>query len=196
VVHFGCWSKSSCPNMPPATLSWRPASCSPWVRIGCGLTTSTLRAVRKNRAYCPLTVLFKRLPPLPAHLAMRMFSWLAGHRADPRGCCGSPSVPAYDSGRDVLASRVLFTRPALFFGKPDRVSISALPNDGFRPARRFDITLRQRPRLTTSEPHAPTRHRGGSGFRGSTGEFQNVRLSGHRLNILQRLGKLCLTKWL
>jgi hypothetical protein len=30
-------------------LSWRPASCSPWVRIGCGLTTSTLRAVRKNR---------------------------------------------------------------------------------------------------------------------------------------------------
>lgn len=127
---------------------------------------------------------------------MRMFSWLAGHRADPRGCCGSPSVPAYDSGRDVLASRVLFTRPALFFGKPDRVSISTLPNDGFRPARRFDITLRQRPRLTTSEPHAPTRHRGGSGFRGSTGEFQNVRLSGHRLNILQRLGKLCLTKWL
>jgi hypothetical protein len=112
-----------CPNMPPATLSWRPASCSPWVRIGCGLTTSTLRAVRKNRAYCPLTVLFKRLPPHPAHLAMRMFSWLAGHRADPRGCCGPPSVPAYDAGRDVLASRVLFTRPALFFGKPDRVSI-------------------------------------------------------------------------
>jgi hypothetical protein len=76
------------------------------------------------------------------------------------------SVPAYDSGRDVLASRVLFTRPALFFGKPDRVSISTLPNDGFRPARRFDITLRQRPRLSTSEPHAPTRHRGGFRFSG------------------------------
>ena len=95
----------------------------------------------------------------------------------------------------MLASRVLFTRPALFFGKPDRVS--TLPNDGFRPARRFDITLRQRPRLT--KPPSPMLLPDiaeVSGFRGSTGEFQNVRLSGHRLNILQRLGKLCLTKWL
>ena len=42
----------------------------------------------------------------------------------------------------------------------------------------------------------PTRHCGGLGFQANTGKFQNVRLSGHRMNILQRLGKLCLTKWL
>ena len=100
---------------------------------------------QEDRAYCPLT---ETPPPLPAHLPMRMSPGSLVTSADPRGCCGSPSVPAYDSGMD--ASRVLFIRPALFFGKPDRVS--TLPNDGFRPTRRFDIALRQRPRLTTSEP--------------------------------------------
>jgi len=81
---------------------------------------------QEDRAYCPLT---ETPPPLPAHLPMRMSPGSLVTSADPRGCCGSPSVPAYDSGRD--ASRVLFIRPALFFGKPDRVS--TLPNDGFRP---------------------------------------------------------------
>ena len=38
--------------------------------------------------------------------------------------------------------------------------------------------------------------RGGLGFRANTGKFQNVRLSGHRMNILQLLGKLRLSKWL
>jgi hypothetical protein len=150
--------------MPPATLSWRPASCSPWVRIGCGLTTSTLRAVRKNR---PTALLRYSSNAFHRFLLTWRCACSPGSlvTAQTRGAgCGSPSVPAYDSGRDVLASRVLFTRPALFFGKPDRVS--TLPNDGFRPARRFDITLRQRPRLTTSEPDVPTRHRGGFRFSG------------------------------
>jgi hypothetical protein len=60
--------------------------------------------------------------------------------------------------------------------------------DFYRPVTRAEQIIAKRPACSSLFL--------GSGFRGKTGEFQNVRLSRHRLNILQRLGKLCLTKWL